>query len=257
VKKNKFVYYSIMSLIGPNKYQAGILILFFHFIVTPGLVQAQEDVPVILLLGWSSDGKAACLQRFTDSEMACYTERLIVVDAVSDLVLFNEIILELIPHSGMDLPLDEEQAKAEAQMTIKSTLEKYSIVLQESIEPEPFPLQKASVPSARYNQYMPSLDLQLVPCQLITETTNIPDVIREYTISVNTDDGYTKMIAQGKFCTEECVYDSIIEGYFKSPFENRILVVVLFYYLGTDYDTGYEYFLSGCHLNVGFFQMGE
>jgi hypothetical protein len=188
------------------------------------------DTPQPTVLGWSRRGAAALLLPVDAGGRGGPVVRLLLVDAVGDKVLFDKTLWG-----------DEYER------------------LQESDEALAFI-------EACYNQGMQPADigaggmrafpLTFEASRITAAADNTPGKDNDagfhaldYRVTVTSSARGTKTIASRHL---DQAWQAEIEGYFLSPFEPRILVVYTVSEPGFEGERPKTYYVSGCHLRVGF-----
>jgi hypothetical protein len=226
----------------------GFLLINIHFLFAQNLVippkiniEHREAAfgPVLFdvrIWGWSNNGKVAYSTLYEWSEIIP-SINFVILDLVSDRVLFK---LRMSTYDeNFELRLRDEDIFNMNRTVILNALQTHNIILHNRIEQKTEFLQ---FPIRRNNL--------IYECQVINteygKNNNGENGVLGYSVMV-TVNNKRKII--GNFIPP-FVDEINIKGYFLSPFENRIAVVVAewgWYQYGAR-----EYRFTGCHLDVGF-----
>ena len=90
---------------------------------------------------------------------------------------------------------------------------------------------------------------------VITAVVNGEDFVYcEHSLTINysvniVSNNYIKSVSSGN---DSLVIYKRIVGYYRSPYEKRIIIIVATFYAGIECESHLEYKLIGCHMGVGF-----
>ena len=191
--------------------------------------------PEFYPIGWSDDGLFAYKMIYCDGGCGCCSNSIIIQSAKSDKIIDHFML----PSDEDEFEGTEEDKWRESTRNINAFLNKYNI--------ENTGLGKLYT-SKRVNDFNIILRTNSIQYNTDENCYHLEnDVVTTYNIQVgNKDLGY-KTITKKE---AECIYESDINyvGYFKSPFENRIIVVIAEEHQGFEAETEYDLYFYGCGL---------
>lgn len=211
----------------------------------------REEYKTVLVagffpIGWSRDGKFAYYLEPVDEECGCYFAELVIQDLRNDKILYhfkNEPNAR-VGKDGSPLPDDLRKLWKRNQSTFTAKLREYGIVqaTRFSLLPSTFTvagkrftakLTRVTEKGGDYDERTRKLTLDLMSPTLGSKTL--------YTESFKGADDYTPPL------------DAAVAGAFKSPFENRVAVIVIKVQRGWEgppHITGFQ--IAGGDLTGGF-----
>ena len=184
--------------------------------------------------GWSADGRVAYSIEGGINSEASYQIDFVILDLITNNVLYNLII-----HSGSANDWVEGEALFEVHGTsIENALRTHGII-EQMTDFLPFPMVRNDI-----MYYAQIIDIEHGE----DEQWFLGDTILKYTLSIAANNG-RKIIET--FTPLLWLFDVDVCGYFLSPFENRILVVIA-EDLGQHQHGGILYRFIGFHLGESF-----
>jgi hypothetical protein len=192
-------------------------------------------LPNIRIWGWSKNGKVAySIERWIEGRGGQKID-FIIFDLINDTIVF-----ELKMDSYEQDDFTDESLYNLFKNNILNTMEMHNIIEQRT-EYLQFPIRRNNM---MYNSYIIDVEYKN---GFEGFFDNI--VVSKYTIQVEANNG-KKII--GIFCPVNILTRWLyVCGYFLSPFENRILLVIAEEHWGFE-GTELTYRFSGCHLGIGF-----
>ncbi|MDR2869869.1 MAG: hypothetical protein LBV04_05425 [Deferribacteraceae bacterium] len=199
---------------------------------------AVHDSPDLRLWGWSPDGKVAYSTDYTDNAPRVHMT-FAVFDAVTDDVIFQFVVRSDELGDSVAVPDATIALYNKAMPVILFALKHFDIRENKSALMQ-FPLKRNGV-----------------SYEAIVADVKYPadeDALEEYTVLINATGENAKktqkIVSREDYSNFEYsfVYSAEVRGYFLSPFEHRILLVVVEQIPNHDI----KYRLYGSHLGVGF-----
>jgi hypothetical protein len=185
----------------------------------------REEYKTVLVagfypIGWSRDGKFAYYLEPVDEECGCYFAELLIQDHKNDKILYNfkNEPEARVGKDGAPLPDDLRRLWRRNRRTFEAKLRDHGIVqtARFSLLPATFTaganrytakLTRVTEKGGDYDERTRQLTVELLSPTLGSKTL--------YTESFKSDDDYTPPL------------DAAVAGAFKSPFENRVAVIVI------------------------------
>jgi hypothetical protein len=173
-------------------------------------------------VGWSKDGKFAYYTEPGDEACGCYFGQLIILDTVSDKELWS------FKYDGLDHQ-DKPKYRAITDLWRKNRklfsdkLNQYGIIPQARFGLLKFPINNAG------DQLRADLKIE----ENKDEETRIYSKVKKATLQISSRRGGTKTVYQESY-PEYGPLDMKVLGYLKSPYEQRVAIILL------DVQRGYE-----------------
>lgn len=166
-------------------------------------------------IGWSKDGKFAYYTEPGDEACGCYFGRLIILDTVNDKELWS------FKYDGLD---DQDKPKYGAitdlwrknRKPFSDKLNQYGIIPQGSFSLLKFPINNAG------DQLKADLKIE----ENKDEETRIYSIVKKATLQISSQRGGTKIVHEESY-PEYGPLDVKVLGYLKSPYEQRVAIIVL------------------------------
>lgn len=181
-------------------------------------VEGRAEFFELLPLGWSRTGKAALLVYESEESMedTVAAAKLVIVNAVTDEV--TEYYRETVKLDTARKTLEAYYARRKAE--IGKTLTAAGIVLETAPNAGAFPYKAAGG-----LEYSGRLDLRYKP----EAATNFWDRLESWSYAVRSSAGTEKGVVQNE-APKKSLSGVASMGYWKSPYENRLLSIVVFYW---------------------------
>jgi len=193
----------------------------------------EQNVRKERIWGWSNNGKAAFSIKGCINSETSYSIEFYIIDLITDNILYNIVIYST---SNNNFAVGEDLFNVNKEVFLEA-FRKYNII-QQRIDILPLPLRRNNIV---YNAQI----INIINGE--SERWNIPSIL-EYTVLV-TANNKSKILR--KIIPYYYPVQLYICGYFLSPFENRIIIVMA-EDLGGYLHGGILYEFIGCHLGVGF-----
>ncbi len=166
-------------------------------------------------IGWSKDGKFAYYTEPGDEACGCYFGQLIILDTVNDKVLWS------FKYNGLD---DQDTPKYRAitdlwrknRKLFSGKLSQYGIIPQGRFSLLTFPINHAG------DQLRTSLKIE----ENKDEETIIYSKVKKATLQISSRGGGTKTVHEETY-PEYGPLDVKVLGYLKSPYEQRVAIILL------------------------------
>jgi hypothetical protein len=166
-------------------------------------------------VGWSKDGKFAYYTEPGDEACGCYFGQLIILDTVNDKELWS------FKYNGLD---DQDKPKYRAitdlwrknRRLFSDKLNQYGIIPQGRFSLLRFPINGAS------DQLRADLKLE----EKEDEESRLYGPIKKATLQISSRRGGTKIVHEETY-PEYGLLDMKVLGYLKSPYEQRIAIIML------------------------------
>lgn len=166
-------------------------------------------------VGWSKDGKFAYYTEPGDEACGCYFGQLIILDTVNDKELWS------FKYDGLD---DQDKPKYKAitdlwrknRRLFSDKLNQYGIIAQGSFSLLRFPIASAG------DQLRADLKIE----ETSDQEARIYGAIKKATLQISSQRGGTKIVHEESY-PEYGPLDMKVLGYLKSPYEQRIAIIVL------------------------------
>ena len=192
--------------------------------------------PDVRIWGWSRDGKIAYSIEKENPGVGGQVIDFIILNLINDSVVFNLEMEGYDDTSGLYIPV--EALYNMHRVVISNALRTHNIAGGRN-DFLRFPFRRNDI---MYNS-------QITGIQRLTSEFGFGNVVSRYTVLV-TADNRRKVISNLNVINSE-TFEVYIAGYFLSPFENRILVVIAEEHWVWG-DGAITYRFSGCNLGVGF-----
>jgi hypothetical protein len=183
-------------------------------------------------IGWSKDGKFAYYAEPGDEACGCYFGELFILDTVNDKELWS------FKYNGLD---DQDKPKYRAitdlwrknRKLFSNKLNQYGIIPQGRFSLLRFPINSAS------DQLRADLKIE----ENKDEETRIYSIVKKATLHISSRRGGKKIVHEETY-PEYGPLDIKVLGYLKSPYEQRVAIIVL------EVQRGYEGPPHTTHVNV-------
>jgi hypothetical protein len=174
------------------------------------IVLSEQADELIYIVGWSKKGRVAFIQSHQDKSVC------VVFDNVKDSVLWSLPLANSIELSNQEI------------QSFNKALTTYLIERTEGVELKQFPIVNETEQLA-INIVK---DEQVLSWSMVgsSESLDIP-LIKDFTIYLNSSTKGKKVVTRKDDLTEPSHID--VKGYIKSPFENRVFIIVRFDYFST------------------------
>lgn len=170
-------------------------------------------------IGWSADGKFAYVVEPPDEDCGCYFADLIIQDMVGDKIVWKDEYRSESLEEGREENLDTHWAKKQAEFSAK--LREHNIVQQTEF--------KLVHPSLKFERdtLTPSIDVRI-------KHDNDLEVIGTVTLRMRSRKRGTKVVMRDVYQKGEVsgFRRAMIAGMLKSPFEDRVAIIVAEEYRG-------------------------
>lgn len=185
---------------------------------------SEKEHEVIDVIGWSKNGKIAFIQTHQDQSVC------LIFDNVKDSVFWSMPLTNPIQLSAQELAQFEQ------------ALVTFAIERTTGVELKQFPIieptEELSIELVK--------DEQVLSWSMVGSLTSLDiPLIKDYTIYLKSSTKGKKVVTRKNDLTEPSHID--VKGYVKSPFENRVFIIVRFDYFNTmteKYKTKMNYFGS-------------
>lgn len=191
-------------------------------------------------IGWSADGKFAYFIEFPDEDCGCYFADLIIQDLVTDKTVWKDEYRSEPLEDGREENIDTHWAKKQAEFSAK--LREHKIVQQTDL--------KLIYPSLKFERdtLTPSIDVRI-------KSDGDFEVIGTVTVRMKSARRGTKIVMRDVYKKGEVsgFRRAMIPGMLKSPFEDRVAIIVVSEYRGWEgppHITGIQ--VVGSTLKTGF-----
>ena len=208
--------------------------LFQHSVSTTN--RPLNTFPDVRMWGWSRDGKVAYSIEKENEGIGGKIIDFFILNLINDRVIFNLEMIGYDDMSGLYIPV--EALYNLHRITISNALRTHNIAGERN-DFLRFPFRRNNI---EYNSQITGIERR-------SSEFGFGNVVSRYTVLV-TADNRRKVIANFNVVNSE-TFEVYLAGYFLSPFENRILVVIAEEHWVWG-DGAITYRFSGCNLGVGF-----
>jgi uncharacterized repeat protein (TIGR02543 family) len=201
-------------------------------------------------IGWSRNGLFAYRIDGSNSVIPASGYDLNIFDTVTDEYIDNKTVWTSFPDEGFEYP--DDKVLAEIKQEWQEFLAKYEIIgevqnpIAEIEDYAYFPFEEGTGYGINNNTTF----YCWFEYELINSDEEWEDEIIDWKLMVEVDNKQ-KLVASGRE-SSFMLWGKQIKGYFKSPYENRIIIIGADVGHGFEGETAIRTKLYGCHLSVGF-----
>ena len=192
-----------------------------------------SNFPEFGLIGWSKDGLFAYREILSNGGIGTYADNIIICNLKNDEIVESFSFSINNEYDWVEYPPGDSPWEY-YQRTINRLLSKYEII--------------QAYPNKFYtSKYIDTYEIILKDKKSKCEGDWGWEFEHEYRLLVGSSSSGYKKVGDGFL---ECGSSSMnFEGYFKSPFENRIIIVLSSYTLGYESEEDWNLHFFGCSLN--------